>query len=79
VTTAKQEEKRPPAQPIEAAAVPGSMLRIDTVTAVTGLSKVTIYRMMGRDQFPKAVQLSPRCVAWRQEDVAGWVSGRSAA
>lgn len=77
--SAKEVEKRTPTQPIEAAAVPGSMLRIATVTAVTGLSKVTIYRLMGKDQFPKSVQLSPRCVAWRQEDVATWQAGRVSA
>jgi prophage regulatory protein len=77
VTTAKQDEKRAPSQPIEVAAVPGSMLRIATVTAVTGLSRATIYRMMLKGEFPKAVQLSKHCVAWKQADVADWVAGRS--
>lgn len=76
---AKEVEKRPPTQPIEAAAVPKSMLRIATVTAVTGLSKRTIYRLMDKDKFPKPVQLSLRCVAWRQEDVATWQAGRVSA
>jgi prophage regulatory protein len=68
-----------PTQPIEAAAVPGSMLRIATVTAITGLSKRTIYRMMAGGEFPQSVHLSPRCTAWRQGDVAGWVTSLGAA
>lgn len=54
------------------------MLRIGTVIAVTGLSKVTIYRLIGRGEFPKSVALSPRCVAWRQADLAVWLNARGA-
>lgn len=78
-TMADSTRSHPPAQPIEAAMVPGSMLRIATVTAVTGLSKRTIYRMMDRGEFPKEVHLSPRCVAWRQADVVAWTASRGAA
>ena len=79
MTTAKQDEKRAPSQPIEVAAVPGAMLRIATVTAVTGLSRATIYRMMLKGEFPKAVQLSKHCVAWKQAEVADWIASRCAA
>lgn len=67
-----------PSQPLAAASVPGALLRIATVTAVTGLSRATIYRMTLKDEFPKAVQLSKHCVAWRQEAVAAWIASRSA-
>jgi prophage regulatory protein len=67
-----------PSQPLAAASVPGALLRIATVVAVIGLSKPTIYRMMERGEFPKAVQLSKHCVAWRQEEVAAWIASRSA-
>jgi prophage regulatory protein len=75
VKSVQEETKRAPAQPIEAASVPGAMLRIATVTAITGLSKRTIYRMMAAGEFPKSVHLSPRCTAWRQGDVAEWLTG----
>jgi prophage regulatory protein len=68
-----------PSQPLGAASVPGSLLRIATVTAVTGLSKRTIYRMMDKGDFPDLVRLTPRCVAWRQADVAAWITSRSGA
>jgi prophage regulatory protein len=55
------------------------MLRSATVVAVTGLSRATIYRLMLKDEFPKPVQLSPGCVAWRQADVAAWAESRGAA
>jgi prophage regulatory protein len=78
VKAVQEETKRAPAQPIEAASVPGAMLRIATVTAITGLSKRTIYRMMASGEFPQSVHLSARCTAWRQGDVADWLTSLSA-
>lgn len=77
-TTGGPVAPREPAQPLSVASVPGSMLRASTVVAVTGLSRATLYRMILKGDFPKAVQLSRHCVAWRQADVAAWTASRSA-
>ena len=48
------------------------MLRMPQVVAITGLSRMTIYRLEKRRQFPSRVQLSPNSVGWRKEDVDHW-------
>ena len=51
----------------------GRFLRINDVVATTGLSRPTIYRLIGRKQFPDRVALTTRCVGWWESDVAGWL------
>jgi len=59
--------------------VPEMFLRIDDVTAITGLSTSTIYRLMGSGAFPMPFRLTPsgnRATAWRLTEVMGWIDGR---
>ncbi len=51
-------------------------LRIDEVMSVTGLSQSTIYRLEQAGQFPQRLKLSERAVAWREEEVRGWMESR---
>ena len=53
------------------------ILRCRDVQEVTGLSRSTIYRMMGRDEFPKATKLGVRAIGWRQSVVDSWIEKRS--
>ncbi|MFG6581585.1 helix-turn-helix transcriptional regulator [Sulfitobacter sp. 1A12779] len=53
------------------------ILRCRDVQEATGLSRSTIYRMMGQDEFPQATKLGARAVGWRQSVVQGWIEGRS--
>ncbi|MEQ5828074.1 AlpA family transcriptional regulator [Sulfitobacter sp. NFXS29] len=53
------------------------ILRCREVQEVTGLSRSTIYRMMGRDDFPKATKLGVRAIGWRQSVVDIWIEKRS--
>ena len=55
-----------------------AIYRLPAVLEVTGLSKATIYRLLGRGEFPPRVQLSPRCVGWRVADVDAWLEARAA-
>ncbi len=41
------------------------ILRCRDVQEATGLSRSTIYRMMERDDFPKASKLGGRAIGWR--------------
>ena len=50
-----------------------AFLRLPEVLSRTGLSRPTIYRKMGRGEFPKAVQLGANSVAWRESDVQAWM------
>ena len=43
----------------------------------TGLSKTSIWRLERAGQFPPRIQLSPRRVGYRREEVEQWLSSRS--
>ena len=49
------------------------ILRMPQIVAIAGLSRMTIYRLEKRRQFPGRVQLSPNSVGWRKEDVDHWL------
>jgi len=51
-------------------------LRCQDVQEVTGLSRSTIYRMMNRDDFPKATKVGVRAIGWRQSAVSDWIEVR---
>ena len=51
-------------------------LRWQTVLARLGVSHVTLWRWVKAGQFPQPVKLSPRCTAFREEDVAAWEASR---
>lgn len=54
------------------------LLRLPDVEATTGLKKSTIYLLMKRREFPRCVQVTPRCVAWPESEVLQWVQQRIA-
>lgn len=53
-----------------------TVLRMDEVERVTGLSRPTIYRRIREGDFPAQVRLSPGCVGWLDADVEAWLAGR---
>lgn len=52
---------------------PDQILRIKTVLKRTGLSRSTMYRKMENGTFPRNVQISTRCVGWRESAVNAWL------
>jgi prophage regulatory protein len=54
----------------------GRALRQREVTAMTGLSRSTIWRLRRAGQFPIPRQLSIRVRGWLASDVAAWVRSR---
>ena len=46
------------------------------VRETTGLSKSTRWRMEKAGDFPQKVQLSPRAVGWRAEEIIRWCMER---
>jgi prophage regulatory protein len=42
----------------------------------TGLSKSTRWRMEKAGDFPKKIQLGPRSVGWRAEEIIQWCKDR---
>ena len=51
-------------------------LRIKQVMQLTGLSRMTIYRLELAGEFPKRRRLSKNSVAWLDTDIAEWAESR---
>lgn len=54
------------------------ILRIKAVKHHVGLSRATIYRRMGKGDFPASVPLGGRSVGWRESEISGWIAARGA-
>lgn len=48
------------------------LLKLPLVIEATGLSRSTIYRMMGEGTFPRPLQLGPGSVRWRTSVIVEW-------
>lgn len=51
-------------------------LRMQSVLDRTGLSRATLYRQIRDGSFPRQLQLTRRCVAWRESEVQNWMAER---
>lgn len=51
-------------------------LRIKQVTALTGLSRATIYNMMATGSFPMKTALGVRAVGWLSSEIQVWMAER---
>ena len=51
------------------------MIRIREVEQVTGLSHTTIYRMIGRGDFPAPIMVGKRAARWKLSEVMAYVDG----
>ncbi len=49
------------------------LLKKSEVCDRTSLSYPTIWRRMRRVQFPRAVQLSPGRIGWRESEIQQWI------
>lgn len=63
-------------QPLEAAALPDALLKVQTVAAVTALSPSSIFRKTAAREFPEPVRLGARCTRWRAADVRAWLAAQ---
>ncbi len=52
------------------------LMAMADVVALIGVSKVTLYHWIKIGDFPAAIRLSERRVAWRESDVMGWIDSR---
>ena len=55
------------------------LLKRPDVEALTGLSRSSVYALMTKGDFPKAVRLGPKSVAWVDGEVRQWIADRIAA
>ncbi|HMN42932.1 MAG TPA: AlpA family phage regulatory protein [Povalibacter sp.] len=52
------------------------ILRRREICAMTTLSKTTLYARIKEGSFPKAIQLGPKAVGWREDEVLAWMTGQ---
>jgi len=52
------------------------VLRLHDVLHQTGLSRSTIYEMIGRGDFPRQIKLGRRAVGWMADEVDHWICQR---
>lgn len=50
------------------------LVRLPEVMTRTGLSRSSIYRLMGRGDFPQREPISANVVAWRESDLDRWIA-----
>jgi prophage regulatory protein len=53
-----------------------NIIRIAAVLALTGLSRVSVWRLVRLNQFPPPIELSANAIGWLESDVAGWRASR---
>ena len=56
--------------------MPVKLLSTKQVQELTSLSRTTIWRLESKDLFPSRIQVSPRRVAWSEEEVSAWIEER---
>ena len=52
------------------------ILREPEVHRLTGLSRVTRWRLEREGTFPQRVQLGKNAVGWREDEITGWIQSR---
>ena len=55
------------------------VMRRPEVEHVTGLSRASLYRLIGKGHFPNPVKLSSNSVGWREADIREWLESREPA
>ena len=55
------------------------ILRRDEVLEVIGLSRATLYRLIGEGAFPAPVKLAANSVGWRESAIREWLDSREPA
>ncbi len=72
------ETERPPSRNVSTEARPVRLLRIRDVIQITGLSRMTLYRLERAGNFPRRRRLGVQSVAWLESDLSHWVETRPA-
>lgn len=53
-----------------------TLLSLPEVAAEANISRMTIYRLMAKDCFPRQVELSSGRVAWWKSEIDAWKQAR---
>ena len=50
------------------------ILRVREVVDLVGMHRSTLYKMMGRGEFPRPLRIGPNSRGWRQSDIDAWLA-----
>jgi len=65
-----------PGSALIAASVRDVLVGITDVCAITGLSVPTLYRLMGRNRFPRPLKITNAARAWKLSEITAWIDSR---
>lgn len=68
--------RKRPQQPLHAAQIAEALLRLSTVSDITGLGRSTIYAKLKAGEFVEPVRLGARCTRWKAGDVQAWLAAQ---
>ena len=72
--------RRTTVQTLDSLKIPEALLKISTVTTVTGLSESSIRRRMAEGSFPQPTfRDGPRCIRWSSASIMNWLRAKQAA
>ena len=57
--------------------MPDRFIREPECRRITGLSRVTRWRLERRGQFPKRRQISANAIGWLESEIQSWVEDRA--
>ena len=49
------------------------ILNVKDVSLITKLSRVTIWRLEKKGEFPPRIKISQKRIGWRKDEVAKWI------
>lgn len=50
------------------------ILRVQEVVDLVNVHRATLYKMMGRGEFPRPLRLGPNARGWRKSDIDAWMA-----
>ena len=53
-----------------------TLIRINIVLSLTGLAKSTLYKLIGKKDFPQPVKITSKSSAWVLSEVHAWMLSR---
>src|SRR4051812_9750710 len=54
------------------------LISLKEVTSLVPFTKVHIYLLMKRGEFPRSIKIGRRRVCWRESDVEAWIASKAA-
>ena len=71
-STTARPARKDPAQPLHVAQLADALLKMQTVTALTGLSSSSVYRLVAAGELTP-IRRGTRCTRFRAGDITAWL------